>query len=161
LPNIYYDSIISESQQTNESNLELNLSNKTIIVAEDVTSNFMLIKAYLNRTNANLLWAKDGTEVISMLKNHDVHLILLDIQMPIMDGMKTIEVIRATGNKIPIIIQTAFALSGEIEKCISAGCDDYLTKPIKKDDLINKISLVLNNKETNNANLLTSPLFFH
>jgi|GEM_PF-386591 len=161
LPNTYYDSVISESHQTNESNLELNLSNKTIIVAEDVTSNFMLIKAYLNRTNANLLWAKDGTEVISMLENHDVHLILMDIQMPVMDGMKTIEVIRATGNKIPIIIQTAFALSGEIEKCFSAGCDDYLTKPIKKDDLINKISLVLSNQENKSANLLTSPLFFH
>ncbi|NVO08649.1 MAG: tetratricopeptide repeat protein [Bacteroidales bacterium] len=143
LPNIDYDSSISESQQTKESNIELDLSNKTIIVAEDVTSNFMLIKAYLKRTNVNLLWAKDGKEVIRMLENSDVNLILLDIQMPIMDGLKTIEVIRATGNKIPIIIQTAFVLSGEIEKCFSLGCNDYLTKPISKDDLINKVSLFI------------------
>jgi len=119
---------------------ELNLTGKTIIVAEDVVSNFKLIKAFMKRTNVDLLWAKDGKEVLSMLGNHAVDLILMDIQMPILDGIKTTEAIRRMNNKIPIIIQTAYALNDEIERSYSAGCNDYITKPIKKEELIDKLS---------------------
>lgn len=118
---------------------ELNLTGKTIIVAEDVVSNFKLIKAFLKHTRVNLLWAKDGKEVLNMLRNHTVDLILMDIQMPILDGIKTTETIRKMNYKTPIIIQTAFALNNEIEKSYSVGCNDYITKPIKKEDLIEKI----------------------
>ncbi len=141
LPAIYAEEEVngfpSNEQHTVSS---LNLNGKTIVVAEDVVSNFKLIKAFLKRTNVNLLWAKDGKEVLSMLENHIVDLILMDIQMPVMDGIKTTEVIRKMNNNIPIIIQTAYALNDEIEKSFTAGCNDYITKPIKKDELIYKIS---------------------
>jgi signal transduction histidine kinase/Tfp pilus assembly protein PilF len=130
----------SPENQIIVNSFDLNLVGKTIIIAEDVTSNFKLIKAFLKRTNVNLLWAKDGKEVIEMLDNHAVDLILMDIQMPVLDGIKTTEIIRGMENKIPIIIQTAFALNDEIEKSYSAGCNDYLTKPIKKAELIDKVS---------------------
>lgn len=134
------EDVNSDTIQATEFPYNLNFSGKTIIVAEDVISNFKLIKAFLKRTNVNLLWAKDGNEVINMLENHDVDLILMDIQMPIMDGIKTTEAIRKKENKIPIIIQTAFALNDEIEKSYSVGCNDYITKPINKEELIYKVS---------------------
>jgi signal transduction histidine kinase/Tfp pilus assembly protein PilF len=137
----------SDNLLNKDSAQELDLNSKTIIVAEDVTSNFKLIKAYLKKTNVNLLWAKDGKEVLNMLKNFNVDLILMDIQMPGIDGIKTIEIIRKAGNKVPIIIQTAYVLSDEIERSYSAGCNDYITKPIKKEDLLTKIAFYLVNKK--------------
>jgi CheY-like chemotaxis protein len=136
-----------DNLKDNDSSQTLDLNSKTIIVAEDVTSNFKLIKAYLKKTNINLLWAKDGKEVLNMLKNFHVDLILMDIQMPGIDGIKTIEIIRKAGNKVPIIIQTAYVLSDEIERSYSAGCNDYITKPIKKEDLLTKIAFYLINKK--------------
>ena len=141
------ESLNSNKYQDEESMFELDLSNKTIIVAEDVTSNFKLIKALLKKTKANLLWAKDGKEVLNMLKNFNVDLILMDIQMPGLDGIKTIEIIRKAGNKVPIIIQTAYVLSDEIERSYAAGCNDYITKPIKKEDLLLKVTNYLADKK--------------
>lgn len=113
---------------------------KTIIVAEDTASNFQLIKAYLKKTDINILWAKNGAEAIDILsKEEKIDLILMDIQMPVMDGIDAIEQIRKEGNQVPIIVQTAFSLSGEIEKSHIAGCNDCITKPIRKDELLSKI----------------------
>lgn len=140
LPYIISEDVDSDISNEHRSAFDLNLTGKTIIVAEDVVSNFKLIKAFLKRTNVNLLWAKDGKEVISMLESHTVDLILMDIQMPVLDGIKTTTAIRKIGNSTPIIIQTAFALNDEIENSYSAGCNDYIIKPIKKEELINKIS---------------------
>ncbi len=144
LPYNGFDETIDSENEIEHESLSLDLKGKTIIVAEDAISNFKLIKAYLKRTNVNLLWAKEGKEVIHLLDNHQVDLILMDIQMPVMDGIKTIGIIRKMGNRIPIIIQTAFTLSNEIERSLSAGGNDYMIKPIKKEDLINKISNYLN-----------------
>lgn len=129
-----------ENTTQQESSPLINLSDKTIIVAEDVTSNFKLIKAFLKKTKVNLLWAKDGKEVINMLKNYKADLILMDIQMPGLDGIKTTETIRKMGSKVPIIIQTAFVLSDEIERSYAAGCNDYITKPLKKEELLLKVT---------------------
>lgn len=132
--------VIGYKSNEKDSYSELDLSGKTIIIAEDVLSNFKLIKAFLRQTNVNLLWARDGKEVINMLENHAVDLILMDIQMPLMDGIKTTELIRNMLNKTPIIIQTAYAFNNEIERSYAAGCNDYITKPIKKEELLCKIS---------------------
>lgn len=120
--------------------IDSSFSDKTILVAEDVTSNFKLIKAYLKQSNINLIWAKNGKEVLDLLDKNIVHLILMDIQMPIMDGIQTTIEIRNKGIKTPIIIQTAYTLNNEIDKSFSAGCNDYITKPIRKDDFLTKIS---------------------
>ncbi|RPH34273.1 MAG: response regulator [Bacteroidales bacterium] len=158
--NIWFDSVINEGstfyftlptknpEQLNDPNiknmtkldLELDLTGKTIIVAEDAVSNFKLIKAFLKLTNVNLLWAKDGKEVMEMLEKQIVHLILMDIQMPLMDGIQTTKEIRMKENSIPIIIQTAYTLNNEKDKSYAVGCNDYITKPIKREELIEKIS---------------------
>jgi len=123
----------------------LNFNNKTVLIAEDVVSNYQLLKAYLLKTGINILWAKNGQEVIQLLENNNsIDLVLMDIQMPFMDGIKTIEAIRKAGNKVPVIVQTAFALNEEIEKCLNAGCNDYLVKPIRKEDLMSLLFNYLN-----------------
>jgi len=139
LPNLNLEQAKEPNTSIIKSSTGHDFSGKTIIVAEDVISNFKLIKAYLKQTNVNLLWARDGKEVIEMIEKHDVNLILMDIQMPIMDGIQTSLEIRNAKNMIPIIIQTAYALNNEIEKCLIAGCNDYITKPINKEELLNKI----------------------
>ena len=140
LPNINTKVEELEIEHFQEYTSQIDFSDKTLIVAEDVESNFKLIKAYLNNTKVNLLWAKDGYEVIDLLKNHTVDLVLMDIQMPNFNGIETTQQIRKMGISIPIIIQTAFAFNNEIEKGHKAGCNDYITKPIRREVLINKIA---------------------
>lgn len=130
----------SNEKDISKMEIESNFSDKTILVAEDVISNFKLIKAYLKQSNVNLIWAKNGREVIDLLDKNIIHLILMDIQMPIMDGIQTTIEIRKKGIKTPIIIQTAYTLNNEIDKSYSAGCNDYITKPIRKDEFLTKIS---------------------
>lgn len=140
LPSINTKIFETEIEQFQEYSNLIDFSDKTFIVAEDVDSNFRLIKAFLRNTKVNLLWAKDGNEVIHLINNHTVDLILMDIQMPKLDGIETTKLIRTMGINIPIIIQTAFALAEEIEKGHKAGCNDYITKPIRREVLISKIA---------------------
>lgn len=140
LPSINTKVFETNNEQFQEYSNLIDFSDKTLIVAEDVDSNFRLIKAFLRNTKVNLLWAKDGNEVIDLLNNHAVDLILMDIQMPKLDGIEATKLIRKMGINIPIIIQTAFALTEEIEKGHKAGCNDYITKPIRRDVLISKIA---------------------
>jgi len=139
LPSINTKVFETDIEQFPEHSNLVDFSDKTLIIAEDVDSNFRLIKAFLKNTKVNLLWAKDGNEVIDLLNDHAVDLILMDIQMPKMDGIEATKLIRTMGINIPIIIQTAFALTEEIEKGHKAGCNDYITKPIKRDVLLSKI----------------------
>ncbi|SDI25890.1 PAS domain S-box-containing protein [Desulfosporosinus hippei DSM 8344] len=104
-----------------------------LLVEDDYVSG-VLIKKLCERKNISLMIAKSGTEAIETLKSQCFDLILMDIQMPDISGFETTKIIRAmekTLNKhTPIIATTAFALVGDREKCLSAGMDDYLVKPI-------------------------------
>ena len=117
------------------------ITNKTILVAEDVLSNFQLIQAFLSSAKVNILWAQNGVEAIDIFtKNRNIDIILMDVQMPIMDGLKALKRIRELDKKVPIIVNSAFYMPDEMEKSFTAGCSDYMTKPIKKEDLISKLS---------------------
>ncbi len=111
---------------------KLDLSGKTILIAEDVESNFQLLETYLLKTNAKILWAQNGQEAIDFCKNNnDIDLILMDMQMPVLNGYEATKEIKKFRPELPIIAETAFALAGDKEKIIEAGCDDYVSKPIK------------------------------
>jgi PAS domain S-box-containing protein len=111
--------------------------NKKILVVEDTPSNFYLIENYLKPTKVQLHWAKSGNEAIQMFKDQgEFDLVLMDIQLPGINGYEATKLIKSYNNKVPVVAQTAYALAGEREYSLKEGCDDYISKPIKKETLI-------------------------
>ncbi len=116
---------------------------KTILVAEDENSNYKYLEMVLNKTKVNILWAKDGLEAIQMTKEHEPDLILMDIKMPNLDGLEATREIKKTHPEIPIIAQTAFAMENDERLSLEAGCNSYLSKPIKANKLLAVLSTFL------------------
>ena len=115
-------------------------SGKTILIAEDERTNYLFLEALLKRTKATLIWAETGKSAIEAVqKNSNIDVILMDIKMPEMNGYEATHEIKKTNPEIPIIAQTAYALAGEKEKILEAGCNDYLSKPIMGKVLLEKI----------------------
>jgi CheY-like chemotaxis protein len=126
--------------------LNQNWEDKVILVVEDVDTNKIFFDAALRRTKAKILWAKDGREAIEMFKEmqQSIDLVLMDLQLPIMDGYTATREIKKINSQIPVIAQTAHVMSGEREKCLEAGCNGYLSKPIRLQILIDTLSMYLN-----------------
>lgn len=120
------------------------LSGKTIIIAEDAQINFILLQKILSKTGATILWAKNGEECIEIFKeNPQANLILMDMQMPIKDGYQaTTEILKIDGT-VPVIAQTAFSMADEKKRILQAGCIDYISKPIDRNELLKKIKNVI------------------
>ena len=115
-------------------------SSKTILVAEDVPTNYMLIEAVLRKTNVKLIWAKNGQEAVEKcLDNKDIDLVLMDIQMPVTTGMDATQAILKFRKALPIIAQTAFTFNYEEENIKKAGYRKVLTKPISPEILVRSI----------------------
>jgi len=88
----------------------------------------------LKATKVNLLHAWDGSEAVEVVKSHpNISLVLMDIKMPIMDGYEATRQIKQIRPELPVIAQTAYALSQERKQALEAGCDNYITKPIDKE----------------------------
>jgi CheY-like chemotaxis protein len=122
-------------------------SGKKILIAEDERTNYLFLEALLKRTNAILIWAETGkTALDAVQKDSAIDLVLMDIKMPEMNGYEATHEIKKIRPLLPIIAQTAYALAGEKEKILSAGCDDYLSKPIMGKVLLEKIDNYLNKK---------------
>jgi CheY-like chemotaxis protein len=116
------------------------LDSKNIIIAEDDETNFILIREYLANSRANIFWARDGKETINIFeKNKKVDLVLMDIQMPEINGFEALRSIRKKNPTLPIVAITAYAVSGDREKGLKAGFNDYLAKPVSKKMLIEAI----------------------
>lgn len=119
---------------TNSSQLAIavvaELSHLNVLVAEDNATNRMLIKALLAKQNIVPDFAENGLEAVRMVSEKSYDLVLMDIQMPFLDGMEATKQIRAAGFVFPIVALTANALDGEREKLLAIGMDDYLSKPI-------------------------------
>jgi len=115
-------------------------NNKIILIAEDEELNFKVLESALAHTNANILRASDGLEAVNIAKKNKCNLILMDIQMPNMDGYIATKEIKRIDSSLPIIAQTSFAMTGDKNKCFEAGCDDYLSKPFNLNELLLKIN---------------------
>ncbi len=119
-----------------------------ILLAEDNIVNQKLAVKILEKRRHRVVIAQNGRKVLDVLKTDHFDLILMDVQMPEMDGYEATGVIREkekeTGGHIPIIALTAHAMKGDREKCINAGMDDYLSKPIKADELFAVIENLAN-----------------
>lgn len=117
-----------------------------ILLAEDNHINQKVTIKILNTFGFNVTAVSDGQEAISAVKNGNFDLILMDLQMPVVDGFKATETIRSLPDSkrdIPIIALTAHALIGDKEKCLNAGMTDYISKPVSGQDLLKKIDVLL------------------
>lgn len=104
---------------------------KTILVAEDIESNYRLVSAILGQ-KYELVWVKNGEQAVEKARNARFDLILMDVQMPLMDGLQATEAIRKFGSDTPIVALTAFAFDSDKVAALEAGCNDFLIKPINK-----------------------------
>lgn len=113
------------------------LKGEKILIVEDNFLNYQVLKILLDKLEAKVLWAKNGIESIKIISEHnDIIMILMDINMPEMDGITATREIRKLNSTIPIIFQTAFASDENENECVAAGGNDFLTKPIKSKLLI-------------------------
>jgi signal transduction histidine kinase/CheY-like chemotaxis protein len=122
-----------------------------ILVAEDNPVNQRLVKELLTRKNYNVTMVENGLKLFDVMEEKRFDLILMDIQMPVMDGLEATSIIReiekGTGRHIPIIGITAYAVKADKEKCLSVGMDDYLSKPFIKEDFYNLLEKYLNEQQ--------------
>jgi len=117
------------------------LKGKKILIVEDDLSSRLYLNKILERAGADLLNAGDGVEAISVTeKNPDIDIILMDIQLPVMDGYTAAKKIREMGRDIKIVAQTAYGMSGDMETIIASGFDDFILKPIYADQLVDKLA---------------------
>jgi PAS domain S-box-containing protein len=112
-----------------------------VLIAEDDADSYDLLNAILSEEGFCTVNATTGVEAINILKeNNDIHLVLMDLKMPQMDGLEATKRIREFNPTIPIIAQTAFALSGDKEKAIEVGCNDYISKPVDFSELLSIVN---------------------
>jgi PAS domain S-box-containing protein len=118
---------------------------KVILIAEDEEVNYNLLETILIPTKARIIWAHNGVEAIKICKETpEIDLVLMDIKMPDVNGFEATKKIKKIRKSLPIIAQTAYAMSVDEDNCLRAGCDDYISKPLRIDDLLNKINNYLN-----------------
>lgn len=120
----------------------LDLTGKKILLVEDIEFNVKLLKSYLEPTNVTILTADNGNDALIKYNEYkeSIDLILMDIQIPEMDGNEVTQIIRTIDERVPIIAQTAYAIREEIDQIMQNGFNDILKKPIRKDELLEMIS---------------------
>jgi len=133
--------------------VEIDWSSFSVLIAEDMESNYIYLKELLLPTKINILRARDGLEAVEVFESHgDIDVVIMDILMPRLDGYEATEKIREIRGDVPVIAQTAFTFEGEIKNGLYAGCfTDYLMKPFTRDMLLANLKKYLN--ETKSAPL--------
>jgi PAS domain S-box-containing protein len=108
-----------------------------ILIAEDNLASEILFSTMIGSLSKNIFNARNGNEAVEYCRsNSEIDLVLMDLKMPVMDGYEAVRQIRQFDKNVIIIAQTAFAQSGDMEKALKVGCNDYITKPIKKEELL-------------------------
>ncbi len=123
------------------------LKGRTILIVEDDLSSRLYLNKILEKVGVVILNAGDGQEAVTIaLNNPDIEIILMDIQLPVMDGYTALIKIREVRKNIIIIAQTAYGLLGDKEKILNSGFNDYIIKPILSQNLIEKLIANLKRK---------------
>lgn len=113
---------------------EYHWNNRVVLITEDEEVNFFYLKTLLKKTQARILRAKNGKEAVDIIAEHKggIDLVLMDINMPVMDGYEAMRIIKSKHPNLPIIAQTAYTLNNDRHKCLKAGFNDYIAKPINR-----------------------------
>ena len=135
---------IAREKLVYENHESYNWKGKTILVVEDDDRSYLFLNESLRKTGAKIKRAVNGIEAIEDCKNSDdINLVLMDIHLPEVDGYVATREIKKFKGDLPVIAQTAYAMSGDKEKSITAGCDDYITKPLNMEILMPKINQLI------------------
>ena len=117
------------------------LKGKKILIVEDDLSSRLYLNKILEKTDAILLNAGDGQQAVDLVvKNPEIEIILMDIQLPVMDGYTSARKIRELSKEVKLIAQTAYSMPGDMNDIFSSGFDDFIIKPIYSGQLIEKLS---------------------
>jgi len=123
---------------------EISFTGRKILIVEDDFSSRLYLNKLLEKSGAVILNATNGKEAYDMIINMpDIDIVLMDIQLPLLDGYKCTGMLREAGITVPIIAQTAYGLTGDREKILEYGFNDYLIKPIFRGQLFEKLSVYL------------------
>jgi len=139
LPKILAEKQDFPDKKDDSSKTDLDLMGKTVLIAEDEPNNFKFLNQLLQKYNATIIWARDGQEAINQVERQKTDLILMDIKMPVLDGFEATKRIKEQYPEMIIIAQTAYASTEVMRKCKTAGCDYFVSKPIKKSELISTL----------------------
>lgn len=123
-----------------------NFANKKILIAEDNKVNQLIVSAMINKTRADIVMAENGLQAIALFEKHTPDLILMDIQMPEMDGLDACKKIRDTDKSVPIIALTANVLLEDVKEYLNSGFDEHIGKPIIQDKLFQQLEKYLEKK---------------
>ncbi len=111
-----------------------------VLIVEDEIYAYKHLTIVLKNISKDILLARTGTDAIEIMQNNgDIDLVLMDIKLPLMNGYEATKAIRQFNKDVIIIAETAYALKGDKEKALEAGCNDYISKPIDKEKLLAKI----------------------
>lgn len=111
-----------------------------ILIAEDEEYNYALVKLFFEKEGVDVIRAHDGREAIELFRNDkDIDLVLMDIKMPVMNGLDATREIKKIDRKMPVIAVTAYALREDRAMCLKAGCDEIIIKPINRQSLIDTV----------------------
>jgi PAS domain S-box-containing protein len=128
----YKPGISIEKPQEIDYDLTYNWAGCTILIAEDEEVNFSLLETILKPTGVCILHAKTGLETVQFAAtDYRINLVLMDIKMPDLDGLEATRRIKSVRKDLPVVAQTAYAMSTDEENCLRAGCDDYISKPLR------------------------------
>ena len=115
---------------------------KTILIVEDESKNVTLLRDLLQVSRYSTIEATDGKQGVELAKSKKPDLILMDIQMPVMDGLEATRILKADAatRNIPVLALTSYAMKGDEERILEAGCDGYLTKPYNIQELLKTVA---------------------
>ncbi len=146
LPAQYQSQIIAQETNAIEDQI-YDFQGVEILIAEDDKINFLLLQEYLNNTNCRVYHADDGSKVYGMIQKHpDMGVVLMDIKMPGLNGIDAMKLLRVKNIDIPVIAQTAYTFDYNGLLLTSMGFDDFISKPVNRNELLMKINKHLRNK---------------
>ncbi len=125
---------VPEKSQSHSDFQEYHWDNRVVLITEDEEVNFFYLKMLLKKTEARILRARNGKEAVDLISDYQgkIDLVLMDLNMPVMDGYQAMRIIKSNYPHIPVIAQTAYTLNNDRHKCLEAGFNDYISKPVNR-----------------------------
>jgi len=120
------------------------LKEKKILIVEDEYSNYYLLKKIIESVGGDSIWVTNGRDAVDKMNDHeDIDMVLMDLKIPIMNGLEATRDIKKNHPEKPIIAVTAYAMKSDRATALEAGCDEYVAKPLKKAQLLSKIEKLI------------------